>query len=674
MRKPPRRRALPSVDFLSTATVLSTVLPTVLLAGLLVAGPSWSASVTEKKIYSARELAEMPAPGPNPYLSFLPAGAEVDWNYWNQKLAETARLRALKRGETARHLAKGGVAEIEPNDTIGTAQALADFGTGTGETSSAMINGSLAAFPAPTAFTPATEDDGDINSASATGMVSGELRTASGTIGDGPHGNTGTNNGDFDFYTVTGATPGAWVTIEVTTPEPTGQNDLDPNCAAWNSAGTLIGFNEDIDTQTNWDCRILLEVPADGTVHFSVQGFKLFFFGSPLPSDPFDSSSGSGAGSEGTYDVAFSLDAIDEDCFSVGLEIGDVIGTGTTGAALGVFIYDNDDTLEMGSGANLGGIYPEQSPLPATGVNAERIAFEAGDSTVCTVGFPGDYTLEVSAHRSVFEGQSGTRQILFVDFDGATVDPAIFGGESGSATLSPLADFLAGWGLTAGDEDAVIDAILASMEETISQDLAGLANSQFGVEIRNSRDHADPFGQPNVSRLIVGGTIAELGLQTIGIAQSIDPGNFGTAETGVTLLDLLSAAASDPNSLNQFSLGGGATMIDLVGTGVGNITAHEAGHFLGNWHTENDSSISAPSIMDQGGNLANSVGVGVDLVFGTADDVDVDFTTDAFVVGGGPFGTEHTGQRTAFALTLDSRIFVDGFESGNLEAWSSALP
>ena len=65
------------------------------------------------------------------------------------------------------------------------------------------------------------------------------------------------------------------------------------------------------------------------------------------------------------------------------------------------------------------------------------------------------------------------------------------------------------------------------------------------VNVLNSRDHADPFGQPDVSRLIVGGTIAESGIDTIGIAQSIDPGNFETEETALILLDVSPARADD---------------------------------------------------------------------------------------------------------------------------------
>ena len=110
--------------------------------------------------------------------------------------------------------------------------------------------------------------------------------------------------------------------------------------------------------------------------------------------------------------------------------------------------------------------------------------------------------------------------------------------------------------------------------------------------------------------MIVGGSQAELGIGTIGIAQSIDVGNFDLTETAVVLLDLLSSAASNPNSLLQFfnPASGLGTLISLIGTGVGNIVAHEAGHFFANWHTNQFN--ATPDLMDQGGNLAGTVGVG----------------------------------------------------------------
>ena len=89
----------------------------------------------------------------------------------------------------------------------------------------------------------------------------------------------------------------------------------------------------------------------------------------------------------------------------------------------------------------------------------------------------------------------------------------------------------------------LIDAILAIIEENLSTDMRVLAPERrlrrlaaspgdFDIVLLNSRDHADPFGDPNVSRLVIGGTIPELGIGTIGIAQSIDPGNFADQRDG----------------------------------------------------------------------------------------------------------------------------------------------
>ena len=61
----------------------------------------------------------------------------------------------------------------------------------------------------------------------------------------------------------------------------------------------------------------------------------------------------------------------------------------------------------------------------------------------------------------------GARQVLFLDFDGAFVDPSVFGTDSGD--LSPLADFLPGWGLGPDDESALIDAIVATFRENLAR-------------------------------------------------------------------------------------------------------------------------------------------------------------------------------------------------------------
>lgn len=319
--------------------------------------------------------------------------------------------------------------------------------------------------------------------------------------------------------------------------------------------------------------------------------------------------------------------------------------------------------------------YPPESPLPGgIGLYDSALSWIApadGDYLIRVTSFAsasrGDYTLQIRARRPSVENENlGSTQIIFLDFDGATfnAEAAFYGIGRNPCTLSPMRDFLAGWGLTYQDESAVVEAIanvvqerfdalrLASLNGNLPTDkIAG----HYDVQILNSRDHADPWGQPNVSRVIVGGTIDQLGILTIGIAQSIDPGNFAREETAVVLLDLLSFPADDPwgvfNSINSIRLGGGMGIIDVIGEVVGNIVVHEAGHYLGNWHTDNSNDI--PCIMDTGGRpIWDMAGAGPDGIFGTGDDVIVEFLADVFDPDEAiAVGEEETDVNTAFALS-----------------------
>lgn len=610
----------------------------------------------QKRVYTDEELASMPEPGPNPFLSFLPVGAEVDWNYWHAKREFESELRAQ------RMVARGvpAINEVEPNNSLVTVQVLDTFGSGNGEDSQLIVSGSISS-PLPTGFVVDPEDNGSIPLATSVTISSGEIVATDALIGDGPHGSSGSGNADFDFFELANVVAGDVIRVEVMTSNPTG--DLDPNTAIWNSAGQLLEFNEDI-SGANFDSRLTFTVPVDGTYYISVGGWKTGGPSVVLPGNPFDSSSGTGVASEGSYTIEIGLNGIDIDCYGLNLEPGDMLGADLQGAGTLVELFLANGELQMGSTGSAAGFYPGANPLPGGNVTIDFVTYESNQHGVCVQGNVGNYTLDLGVFRHIFEG-SQDKQILFIDFDGAEIDTSIFSSGGGPSILSPLSDFLANWGLMPGDEDALIDAIVASVEESITGDLSQQSNLNFDVEIRNSRDHADTFGvDPNVSRLIVGGTIAESGISTIGIAESIDPGNFEPGESALILLDLLSAPAGNPNSLNQFAVSSGSSKINLVAAGVGNITAHEAGHYLGNWHTENSGAGAGPSIMDRGGNLAGSVGVGSDSTFGTADDIDVDFIPDLFSFAEGFSGTEHTNEKTAFALTgASTLIFSDSFES-----------
>ena len=92
-----------------------------------------------------------------------------------------------------------------------------------------------------------------------------------------------------------------------------------------------------------------------------------------------------------------------------------------------------------------------------------------------------------------------------------------------------------------------------------------------------------------------------------------------------------------------------ADRVAFVGQVLGNVVAHEAGHYLGNWHV--DQFDASPNLMDQGGNYRALFGPGPDGVGGTADDRDVDFGPNRLNPFEGFEGLENTLQRAAFGLT-----------------------
>ena len=153
--------------------------------------------------------------------------------------------------------------------------------------------------------------------------------------------------------------------------------------------------------------------------------------------------------------------------------------------------------------------------------------------------------------------------------------------------------------------------------------------------------------------MIIGGTIAQSGISTIGIAQFIDPGNYNREDSAVVLLDVLSDPTGNA-SLNTY-LNATSDRVAFVSRAVGNVTAHEIGHLIGNFHTNNAN--EQLSLMDAGGlNFGNLFGVGPDGVGGTADDVDTDFTTDAYSPSEVFTGLENTLNVSAWAFVRGRRV------------------
>ena len=593
--------------------------------------------------------------GVNPFLALVPDASKADYSGWatylkNQGAAKAAaRLKALAGTPAAAAKAKAAAAaivvdEAEPdgtrgsNDNPASAQLIKGFGTGAGLSPAIRVLGQLdpeSVTPVSRAATP--EDDGSIPLAGATGIGAGRAGiVTSAVIGDGPHGSAGTGTNDFDFYALR-ATAGQVVKVQTATP--TGA--LDTLVALYTPDGTMVASND--DSGGGFDSLMNYKVPATGTFYAIVAAY------SGLPADPFDPASGDGGASEGPYTVTITAASDDSDFFAVKLQAGDVLGASAKGSATYLTVYDTNPREVHGSDQDATFIYPMDSLLPGGGNAAtDYVATKTGWHYVGVAQGSGLYDITVEAYRPVLQGATPT-QTLYLDFDGARVNTGVFGG-TGNVTLSPFSAFLAKWGIPSVEEDTVIDAVVAEVTENIKQDLiASGLNNQFQLRILNSKDHADPWGQANVSRVIIGGTIAESGVSTIGIAQSIDPGNFETEETALLLQDVLSDPAGGPASLNTY-LTAASDRIAFVGQAVGNVAAHEAGHFFGDWHTNNADATA--NLMDSGGANFNVLfGVGPDGVGGTADDADVDFGDGGFSPAEGFVGTEDTLGRIVFGVT-----------------------
>ena len=575
-------------------------------------------------------------PAANPFVSLLPNPAQVDMFTWRATMSAGAERREHERRKPVHPLTVRETerANTHANDSTRTAQRIRQFGTGRREHFAAAISGVLAPNNATVVIPPAPEDNGSIPLAGDLGLSRSLITQIRGRIGDGPHGSGGDGTGDFDFFKID-AKAGQILNLDVDTPI----NTLDTIMVLWSKAGEIIAVNDD---SGGLDSLLTVRLTTAGPFYVSIAGFPQSF-----PGDPFESGSGDGAGSEGDYALTASIDD-DIDGYAIDLKPGDVIGGSVEGAARQLELVDPRGRLVVSSTQDASSSYPANSPLPGGG-NAvlAHVADTAGRYTLRVLGGIGSYAITLEAYRAGGETTRKT-QTVFLDFDGAILNPGLLGCP-GVCTLSPLKAFLPGWGLHPRDENALISAIVAVVKENVAAD-PRRANSGMRVQILNSRDDRDPTGRPDVSRVIVGGTIEESGIFTIGISQSIDPGNFQPAETALVQLDLMSAPAADqPDiSLNSY-LTPASNRITFVGQAVGNVVSHEIGHYLGSFHV--DASNSQANLMDQGGNFPLLYGVGPDGIGGTRDDRDVDYGKDAFSPQEGFVGIENTLATTAFGLT-----------------------
>ena len=338
-----------------------------------------------------------------------------------------------------------------------------------------------------------------------------------------------------------------------------------------------------------------------------------------------------------------------------------MIGAVGKGAADTLTIYRPDGTQMVGApNTDASYLYAPQSPLPGGGnTTLAYVAERSGTYAIRVDGNPGAYDVLVEAYRPGSEIDPSTRvQTIFLDFDGARVNTGIFGGP-GVRELSPFRTFIARWGLnaSAGGHPDQPDHRHGPGEHSAGPDPEGAE--------RQPRGAGDQLqGQPRHLRAdecVTGDRRRHdraVGDPTIGIAQYIDPGNYGHEDSALVLLDVLSGSVADYEeaTLNYY-LRPRSNRVAFVSQAVANVISHEIGHYIGNFHTENTNRIH--NLMDAGGaNFGeNLYGVGPDGIGGTADDEDIDFRLDRYDLFEGFTGRENT-------LNVSAWAFVRGGTNG----------
>jgi hypothetical protein len=171
---------------------------------------------------------------------------------------------------------------------------------------------------------------------------------------------------------------------------------------------------------------------------------------------------------------------------------------------------------------------------------------------------------------------------------------------------------------------------------------------EFGLEIRNSFDHADPGGDALASRVVIGHTDDEVfANEFLGLAPHIDVGNYQQDDDAAVSTNFVAGLLADFPIAKP---GNRSLVVDFVSEYMSWFIAHEFGHLVGLNHTQftfENSFNEQVDLMDKDIRLP----MGPDHVFGTADDVVGQFGVDAFDPNEIYLGVNDTLNTMAFGLS-----------------------
>ncbi len=392
---------------------------------------------------------------------------------------------------------------------------------------------------------------------------------------------------------------------------------------------------------------------------------------------------GNGSGQNAVVNVSGQMaNTFDEDFYAFDLKKGDILDARiqSSGTIPGAILYNSIGTeLLYTKGLFLptaGGVATTKSPRFTTGSTTltyiidtdGRYFFRVGDAT-------GAYTANLRTYRNTLEQEPiGTQQVLFLDFDGALFRNDLLQLDSPASSppnpaqtvrVPAFSTYATQLGITQAQVPGVIERITRNVEGKLKTILAADTNNgfyqatgnpgDFNIKVVSSND-GDFWGQPNVSRVMFGGTqpvLAPAIPGLLGIAQRVDIGNFDREDTALVMVDTLIFDATNLDITDPFYIprSGTASNIDLFIELASVVIAHEAGHNLGAIHQDPNNNVFG--IIDQFYSGVITSGSGLDGIFGNADDQPLKFLNDDYApTAGARFGggVDNSGQALAFSM------------------------
>lgn len=423
---------------------------------------------------------------------------------------------------------------------------------------------------------------------------------------------------------------------------------------------------------------------------------------------------GTGAGEEDTIDIsgsaALSLSpqgniSTDVDYYSFNLRAGDILDIGVLGAGANLTVLygtpadgvttnprASDGGIWFGTDSNQAVFHPDASPLMTVGAAvAAQVVPHTGTYHLIVAPSNGsvNYTAGLRVYRPVSESLPiGAQQTIYLDFEGGFYPTSIFPGSInplGIIRFTSLRSNLGFLGLQDASDATYNELINKAVSQVENDFLSVVLEGQngnfdasgtpgeFAVNILNSRDvqlglYSEPaLDDPLVTRLFIGGTILDGGIDGIlGIAQSLDIGNFDMSEYSILPIDFFLDAST------IFPISNSSSVLDAVARRIGTTASHEAGHTFGLRHLNGSNSVGA--IMDDPGTRRDEfrLGVGPDGIFGTIDDTTSEFAYDQFSLNEGLFGYQDTPNSLAYSLStglagaaITGTVFHDINRNGN---------